>query len=38
MDGKFTLRLKIDPTHLNPTMRDPVIFRVKNESHPRTGM
>jgi len=32
------LRLKIDYAHLNPTMRDPVIYRVKNDSHPRTNL
>ena len=32
-----TLRLKLDPTAKNPTLRDPVIYRIKNQAHPRTG-
>lgn len=31
------MRLKIDPEHCNPTLRDPVIYRVLNAIHPRTG-
>lgn len=30
------LRLKIDHEDVNPTMRDPVAFRVKFHSHPKT--
>lgn len=36
-EGVYTLRLKIDPQHCNPTLRDPVIYRVLNTEHPRTG-
>lgn len=35
-DGQ-TLRLKLDPSAKNPTLRDPVIYRIKEQSHPRTG-
>jgi glutaminyl-tRNA synthetase len=31
-----TLRLKLDPTAPNPTLRDPVIYRTKEKPHPRT--
>ncbi|KAM3127843.1 hypothetical protein pb186bvf_020033 [Paramecium bursaria] len=34
---KYTLRLKIDYQHDNPTLRDPVIYRIKHQSHPRSG-
>lgn len=36
-EGKVMLRLKIDPKHPNPTMRDPVIFRIKYTPHPHAG-
>ena len=36
-ENKFTLRLKIDPQHCNPTLRDPIIYRVRFHAHPRTG-
>lgn len=36
-ESKYTLRLKIDAQHSNPTLRDPVIYRVKFHPHPRTG-
>lgn len=36
-ETKYTLRLRIDYQHCNPTLRDPVIYRVRFESHPRTG-
>jgi glutamyl-tRNA synthetase len=31
------LRLRIDPAHKNTTMRDPTLFRVIHEPHPRVG-
>ncbi|MBI2668022.1 glutamate--tRNA ligase [Candidatus Woesearchaeota archaeon] len=34
---KYVLRLKIDMNHQNSTMRDPIIFRIINEKHPRLG-
>jgi len=36
-DGTHVLRAKIDMASPNITMRDPVIFRIKKESHYRTG-
>lgn len=33
-EGKVSLRLKIDPAHVNPTMRDPVAYRIKYTPHP----
>lgn len=36
-ESRYVLRLKIDPQHCNPTLRDPIIYRVKFEAHPRTG-
>lgn len=36
-EGEHTLRAKIDMTSPNINMRDPVIYRVKNAAHPRTG-
>lgn len=37
-EGEAVLRLKIDPAHPNPAMRDPVMFRIiTNVPHPRTG-
>ncbi len=33
-EGKVSLRLKIDPKHQNPTMRDPVAYRIKYTPHP----
>jgi len=36
-DGTHVLRAKIDMTSPNITMRDPVIFRIKKESHYRTS-
>jgi glutaminyl-tRNA synthetase len=35
-EGEAVLRLKIDMSHPNPTMRDPVIYRIKNILHPTT--
>ena len=35
-EGSYCLRLKIDPQHPNPTMRDPVAYRIKNHPHPKT--
>ncbi len=36
-DGSHTLRAKIDMTHPNLNMRDPVMYRILHASHPRTG-
>jgi len=36
-DGRHVLRAKIDMTSPNLHMRDPVIYRIKKESHHRTG-
>ncbi|KAG9393555.1 Glutamyl/glutaminyl-tRNA synthetase [Carpediemonas membranifera] len=36
-EGERTLRLKIDMRHANPTMRDPVAYRIKFCEHHRTG-
>lgn len=32
-----TLRLKWLPDAANPTLRDPIMYRLKNKPHPRTG-
>ncbi|MDR0502462.1 MAG: glutamine--tRNA ligase/YqeY domain fusion protein [Treponema sp.] len=36
-DGAKTLRAKIDMTHPNLIMRDPVMYRIRREYHYRTG-
>ena len=36
-DGARTLRAKIDMTHPNLIMRDPVMYRIRREHHYRTG-
>lgn len=36
-DGSKVLRAKIDMTHTNMLMRDPVIYRIKHAHHHRTG-
>ncbi len=36
-DGEKTLRAKIDMTHPNLVMRDPVMYRIRREPHYRTG-
>ena len=36
-DGSRTLRARIDMTHANMNMRDPVIYRILHAPHPRTG-
>lgn len=36
-DGSKTLRAKIDMAHPNMLMRDPILYRIKHESHHRTG-
>ncbi len=36
-DGSKTLRAKIDMTHTNMLMRDPLIYRIKHAHHHRTG-
>ncbi len=36
-DGSRTLRAKIDMTHVNMIMRDPIIYRIKHIKHHRTG-
>jgi glutaminyl-tRNA synthetase len=35
-EGKCTLRAKIDMTHPNMVMRDPLMYRIKHVVHPRT--
>jgi glutaminyl-tRNA synthetase len=36
-EGKAVLRLRIDMTHSNPTLWDPVAYRIKYVPHPVTG-
>ncbi len=36
-DGSKTLRAKIDMTHTNMLMRDPLLYRIKHAHHHRTG-
>ena len=36
-DGSRTLRAKIDMTHVNMLMRDPLLYRIKHAHHHRTG-
>ncbi|MCX7029822.1 MAG: glutamine--tRNA ligase/YqeY domain fusion protein, partial [Spirochaetes bacterium] len=36
-DGARTLRAKIDMTHPNLHMRDPVLYRIRHATHHRTG-
>lgn len=36
-EGECCLKAKIDPAHVNPTMRDPVIYRIKYRPHPHCG-
>ena len=36
-DGEHVLRAKIDMASPNINMRDPVIYRIKKTTHPRTG-
>ncbi len=36
-DGSKTLRAKIDMSHPNMLMRDPVLYRIKHAHHHRTG-
>jgi glutaminyl-tRNA synthetase len=36
-DGGKTLRAKIDMTHPNLIMRDPVMYRIRRQTHYRTG-
>lgn len=37
LDGSKTLRAKIDMSHPNLLMRDPVMYRILHEEHHRTG-
>ena len=36
-DGEKVLRARIDMTHTNMLMRDPIIYRIKHAHHHRTG-
>jgi glutaminyl-tRNA synthetase len=36
-DGKYVLRAKIDMAASNMNMRDPVVYRIRNATHHRTG-
>jgi glutaminyl-tRNA synthetase len=36
-DGKYVLRARIDMSSPNINMRDPVVYRVRNAAHHRTG-
>ena len=36
-DGKYVLRAKVDMASPNMNMRDPVVYRIRNASHHRTG-
>lgn len=36
-DGKFVLRAKVDMASPNMNLRDPVIYRIRNAAHHRTG-
>jgi glutaminyl-tRNA synthetase len=36
-DGAYTLRAKIDMSHTNMKMRDPLLYRIKHAHHHRTG-
>ncbi len=36
-DGSRTLRAKIDMSHTNMLMRDPILYRIKHAHHHRTG-
>ena len=36
-EGQYVLRVKIDMSHPNINMRDPVIYRIKKVHHQRTG-
>lgn len=36
-DGSKTLRARIDMSHINMLMRDPVLYRIKHQHHHRTG-
>ena len=36
-EGKAVLRLRIDMTSVNPTLWDPVAYRIKFSPHPMTG-
>jgi glutaminyl-tRNA synthetase len=36
-DGAHVLRAKIDMTHGNVNMRDPVLYRIRHATHQRTG-
>jgi glutaminyl-tRNA synthetase len=36
-EGEVSLRLKIDYTNDNPTLRDPSIYRIRYTPHPHVG-
>jgi len=35
-EGEYSLRAKIDYAHANPTLRDPVIYRIRYTAHPHS--
>lgn len=36
-EGAYTLRARIDMSHVNMKMRDPLMYRIRNVEHHRTG-
>jgi glutaminyl-tRNA synthetase len=36
-DGEFTVRAKIDMSNANMKMRDPLLYRIRHATHPKTG-
>jgi len=33
-ENEVCLRAKIDPAHNNPTLRDPIMYRIRYTTHP----